>query len=104
MIEGSFCVVIASAKASTGKTTNWSMENDKMADGSESTYEDLQDEFESKARGFGKGKYGRIIKMARTPSKDEYMKTVYITGAGILLIGFVGFAIWWLMEILPTYF
>ena len=39
---------------------------------------ELQDEFESKARGFGKGKYGRIIKMARTPSRDEYKKTLYM--------------------------
>ena len=75
-----------------------------MADENESTYEDLQGEFESKARGFGKGKYGRIIKMARTPNREEYKKTVYITGIGILVLGFVGFAIWWLMEILPTYF
>jgi protein transport protein SEC61 subunit gamma-like protein len=42
--------------------------------------------------------------MARTPNRDEYKKTVYITAAGILVIGFVGFAIWWLMTILPTYF
>lgn len=75
-----------------------------MADEKESPYEDLQDEFETKARGLGKGKYGRIIKMARTPNRDEYKKTVYITAAGILVIGFVGFAIWWLMTILPTYF
>ena len=73
-----------------------------MTDAEESTYEELQDEFESKARGFGK--YGRIMKMARTPSKDEYKKTVYITAIGIILIGAVGFAIWWLMTILPGYF
>ena len=64
----------------------------------------LQDEFESKARGFGKGKYGRILKMARTPSKEEYVKTLYITGLGIIAIGAVGFAIWWIMTCLPTYF
>ncbi len=98
-----FCVVIASAKASTEKRRN-AAENDNMVDEEESTYEELQDEFESKARGFGRGKYGRIIKMARTPSRDEYVKTVYITGAGILIIGFVGFAIWWLMTVLPTIF
>ena len=65
---------------------------------------ELQDEFESKARGFGKGKYGRIIKMARTPSRDEYKKTLYITGLGIIVIGAVGFAIWCFMTVLPTYF
>ncbi len=75
-----------------------------MTDAEESTYEELQDEFEFKARGFGKGKYGRIMKMARTPSRDEYRKTVYITAIGIILIGAVGFAIWWLMTILPGYF
>ena len=75
-----------------------------MADEEESTYEELQDEFEAKARGFGKGKYGRIMKMARTPSKDEYTTTVYITAIGIILIGAVGFAIWWLMTVLPGYF
>ena len=78
-------------------------ENDTMAEEESMAYE-LQDEFESKARGFGKGKYGRIIKMARTPSREEYVKTLYITGIGIIIIGAVGFAIWWLMDILPNYF
>ena len=74
-----------------------------MAEEESMAYE-LQDEFESKARGFGKGKYGRILKMARTPSKDEYVKTMYVTGLGIIIIGAVGFAIRWLMSVLPTYF
>ena len=79
------------------------MENDTMAEEESMAYE-LQDEFESKARGFGKGKYGRILKMARTPSREEYVKTLYITGLGIIIIGAVGFAIWWVMTVLPTYF
>ncbi len=74
-----------------------------MAD-EESTVYDLQDEFESKAKGFGRGKYGRILKMANTPSREEYAKTCYITGLGIIVIGAVGFAIWWLMGVLPSYF
>lgn len=78
-------------------------ENDKMADEESVAYE-LQDEFESKAKGFGKGKYGRILKMAHTPSRDEYTKTLWITGLGIIVIGAVGFVIWWLMTILPDYF
>ena len=75
-----------------------------MADEEDSTIFELQDEFESKARGFGKGKYGRIMKMARTPSREEYKKTLMITAIGIILIGAVGFVIWWLMSILPYYF
>ena len=74
-----------------------------MSEDNSMAYE-LQDEFESKARGFGKGKYGRILKMARTPSRDEYVKTMSITGLGIIAIGAVGFAIWWIMSVLPTYF
>ena len=49
-----------------------------MAD-EESIAYDLQDEFESKAKGFGKGKYGRILKMAHTPSREEsdvYVETL----------------------------
>ena len=74
-----------------------------MADEESMAY-DFQEELESKSRGFGKGKYGRILRMARTPSRDEYVKTMYITGLGIVVIGAVGFAIWWLMSVLPTYF
>ena len=74
-----------------------------MAEEESMAYE-LQDEFESKARGFGKGKYGRILKMARTPGKDEYVKTMYITGLGIIVIGAIGFLIWWLMSVLPNMF
>ena len=74
-----------------------------MAEEESMAYE-LQDEFESKARGFGKGKYGRILKMARTPSRDEYKKTLWIVGIGIVILGAVGFLIWWIMTVLPTYF
>ena len=64
----------------------------------------FQDKIESKFRNLGKGKYGRIIKMARTPTPDEYRKTIAITGIGIIVLGAVGFAIMWLMTYLPTYF
>lgn len=78
-------------------------ENDNMTEEESMAYE-LQGEFESKARSFGKGKYGRIIKMAHTPSKEEYKKTLFITGIGIVIIGAAGFVIWWIMSVLPTYF
>lgn len=78
-------------------------ENDTMADAESTAYE-LQEELDSKAREFGRGKYGRILKMAHTPSREEYAKTLYITGLGIVLIGAVGFAIWWLMTVLPDMF
>ena len=64
----------------------------------------FQDKIESKFRNIGKGKYGRIIKMARTPTPEEYRKTVTITGIGIIVLGAVGFGIMWLMTYLPEYF
>ena len=65
---------------------------------------DFQEKIESKFRNIGKGKYGRILKMARTPTPEEYRKTITITGIGIIILGGVGFAIMWAMTYLPTYF
>ena len=69
---------------------------------------DLQDRLESKRDRIGKGKYGRVLKMARKPTNEEYVKTSKITFAGILLIGGLGFAVFlivkevapWIAEIL----
>ena len=54
---------------------------------------DLQYRIETRQKRIGKGKYGRVLKMARKPTNDEYSKTSKITGAGILLIGGLGFLI-----------
>lgn len=65
---------------------------------------EVQKDIEERVQRIGKGKYGRVIKMARKPSPDEYIKVAQITGLGLLLIGGVGFLIYWLMTYLPTYF
>ena len=54
---------------------------------------DLQHNLEARQKRMGKGKYGRVLKMARKPTDEEYSKTSKITGAGILLIGGLGFLI-----------
>jgi protein transport protein SEC61 subunit gamma-like protein len=54
---------------------------------------DLQHRIEARRNRFGKGKYGRVLKMARKPTNDEYIKTSKITFVGILLIGGLGFLI-----------
>ncbi|MBS3816129.1 MAG: protein translocase SEC61 complex subunit gamma [Candidatus Thermoplasmatota archaeon] len=64
----------------------------------------VQDKIEEKAGKIGKGKFGRILKMARKPDQDEYKKTLMIVIAGVLLIGGLGFLIFWLWENVPTYF
>lgn len=64
---------------------------------------EIQHEIESRMRKLGKGKYGRVLKMARKPSMDEYKKILQITGLGIFILGLVGFTIMWLMTHLPDY-
>ncbi len=64
----------------------------------------VQDKIEEKAGKIGKGKFGRILKMARKPDKEEYRKTLLIVVVGILLIGGLGFLIMWLWDNIPAYF
>jgi len=64
----------------------------------------VQDKIEEKTGKIGKGKFGRILKMARKPDKEEYRKTLLIVVIGILLIGGVGFSIMWLWDNLPGFF
>jgi protein transport protein SEC61 subunit gamma-like protein len=37
--------------------------------------------------------YRRVIDVSRKPDKEEFMSAAKITGAGILVIGLIGFAI-----------
>jgi protein transport protein SEC61 subunit gamma-like protein len=54
----------------------------------------IQDNIEARRRRIGKGKYGRVLKMARKPTNEEFVKTSKITFGGILLIGGLGFLVW----------
>ena len=69
---------------------------EKTVDGNKTLLEkawEIQNNIEARRSRIGKGKYGRVLKMARKPTNDEYLKTSKITGAGILLIGGLGFVI-----------
>ena len=59
---------------------------------------------ETRQQSSGFGKYSRMMKMARTPTRDEYKKTLGITAVGIVLLGAIGFAIMWLMTYLHKFF
>ncbi len=45
--------------------------------------------------------YIRVLKLASTPSTDEFLQVSQIAGAGIILIGFIGFLIFAVMSLLP---
>ncbi len=54
----------------------------------------VQDNFDGRLRTVGHGKYGRILRMARRPTQEEYVKVLEVTALGAVLIGLTGFAIY----------
>ncbi|MBO4355030.1 MAG: protein translocase SEC61 complex subunit gamma [Methanomicrobium sp.] len=46
-------------------------------------------------------KYIRVLKLARTPTRDEFQKIALVAAAGIGLIGIIGFIIYEIFLILP---
>ncbi|NYT00742.1 MAG: protein translocase SEC61 complex subunit gamma [Methanocellales archaeon] len=48
--------------------------------------------------------YARILKLTRRPSREEFTMIAKIAGAGILLIGLMGFLIYLLMTSMPLLF
>ena len=59
---------------------------------------EIQKKVEKRFSNIGKGKYSRIIKMAKRPNQEEYIKVLTITGVGIILLGALGFAIYYIMS------
>jgi protein transport protein SEC61 subunit gamma-like protein len=39
-------------------------------------------------------KYLRVLKLARTPSRDEFTKIATVAAAGVLVVGLIGFVIY----------
>jgi protein transport protein SEC61 subunit gamma-like protein len=63
----------------------------------------LQKRIEEREQRIGKGRYGRVLKMARKPTNEEYEKTAKITGLGIVLIGALGFVIYIIRELVAPW-
>lgn len=55
---------------------------------------ELQNKVEDNLKHIGTRKYGRVIKLSRKPTGEEYKKVLQITGAGMLIIGGGGFLIY----------
>ena len=43
-------------------------------------------------------KYWRVLKLARTPTREEFTKIALVAAAGILLVGLIGFIIYVVFE------
>jgi len=50
---------------------------------------------------FKLSEYVRILKLSRKPTRDEFMMIAKVAGAGILLIGFIGFLIYLVLTEMP---
>lgn len=48
--------------------------------------------------------YIRVLKLTRKPTKEEFTIIAKVAGAGILLIGFIGFIIYLLITVMPGWF
>lgn len=59
---------------------------------------DLQRRIEERTKHVGKGKYGRVLKMARKPTGEEYVRISQVVAIGLLLMGGLGFLIYWIFE------
>ena len=62
---------------------------------------DAQEKLEGRLSNLGRGKYGRVLRMARKPTPEEYRKTSLIAAAGIGILGALGFLIFYLMRFIP---
>ena len=58
----------------------------------------LQRKIEEKTKHVGKGKYGRVLRMARKPSGEEYIRISQIVAIGLILLGGLGFLIYWIFQ------
>lgn len=59
---------------------------------------EAQRKFEKKIGSIGKGKYARVLRMARKPDPEEYRRTSNIVLIGIAVIGGIGFAVFLFMD------
>lgn len=62
---------------------------------------DAQEKLEGRLANLGKGKYGRVLRMSRKPTAEEYRKSATISAVGLAILGAMGFVIFVLMDFIP---
>lgn len=62
---------------------------------------DAQEKLEGRLANLGKGKYGRVLRMARKPTPEEFRKSATISAVGLAVLGALGFLIFILMDLIP---
>ncbi len=49
----------------------------------------------------GRGRFGRVLRLARKPTYDEFVKSSWIVGIGIGIVGLIGFIIYYIWLKVP---
>lgn len=73
------------------RSWKWAWDNSKKG----------QTKAETKVKNIGHGKWGRVLRMSRKPTSEEYSKTLVITAIGIAIIGGLGFVIYLIWDYFP---
>ncbi len=42
-------------------------------------------------------RYKRVLKLLKRPTREEFIAGIKIAGIGLLLVGFIGFVIWYVL-------
>ena len=61
------------------------------------TQQGLEDRF----RRIGRGRFGRVLRLARKPTYDEFIKSSSIVGIGIGIVGLIGFIVYYIWLKVP---
>ena len=54
-----------------------------------------QHKLEERFKRIGRGQYGRVLRLARKPTSDEFMKSSGVVAIGIGVIGAIGFIVYY---------
>ena len=55
-----------------------------------------QNKLEDRFRRIGRGQYGRVLRLARKPTADEFVKSSWGVGIGIAIVGAIGFIVYYI--------
>ena len=50
----------------------------------------MQHKLEERFKKIGRGQYGRVLRLARKPTSDEFVKSSWVVGIGIGIVGAIG--------------
>ena len=53
-----------------------------------------QQKLEERFKRIGRGQYGRVLRLARKPTNEEFVKSSWVVGIGIGIVGFIGFVVY----------